>query len=54
LIVALPEVSRSFADYRMLFFGMVMVLVMIFRPGGFATARRPSVVYKPASGDQTS
>jgi branched-chain amino acid transport system permease protein len=54
LIVALPEVSRSFADYRMLFFGMVMVLVMIFRPGGFATARRPSVLYKPASGEQPS
>jgi ABC-type branched-subunit amino acid transport system permease subunit len=33
---------------------LVMVLVMIFRPGGFATARRPSVLYKPASGEQPS
>ena len=54
LIVALPEVSRSFADYRMLFFGMVMVLVMIFRPGGFAATRSPSVLYDPASGEQPS
>lgn len=47
LIVALPEFSRSFADYRMLFFGMVMVMVMIFRPGGFAATRRPSILYTP-------
>jgi branched-chain amino acid transport system permease protein len=47
LIVALPEVSRSFADYRMLFFGVVMVAVMVFRPGGFVSTRTPSILYRP-------
>lgn len=29
-----PEIFRPFAQYRMLFFGAAMVLMMIFRPGG--------------------
>jgi branched-chain amino acid transport system permease protein len=30
----LPEYFRAFSEYRMLIFGMVLVLMMIFRPGG--------------------
>lgn len=30
----LPELLRSFADYRMLLFGLIMILMMIFRPQG--------------------
>ncbi len=30
----LPEILRSFAVYRMLIFGVIMVLMMIFRPQG--------------------
>ncbi len=30
----LPELLRSFAAYRMLIFGLVMILMMIFRPQG--------------------
>lgn len=31
---ALPEAMRKFADYRMLGYSIVLILVMIFRPGG--------------------
>src|SRR3989338_10868784 len=30
----LPELLREFASYRMLLFGLLMVLMMIFRPQG--------------------
>jgi branched-chain amino acid transport system permease protein len=35
-----PEVFRGFAMYRMLVFGLVMILMMMFRPGGFWPRRR--------------
>ena len=31
---SLPELMRQFANYRMLAYSIVLVLVMIFRPGG--------------------
>ena len=31
---SLPELMRQFANYRMLAYSVVLVLVMIFRPGG--------------------
>lgn len=34
LLIALPEVFRDFADYRMLAFGVALVLMMVFRPQG--------------------
>ncbi|MDO9584954.1 MAG: branched-chain amino acid ABC transporter permease [Syntrophales bacterium] len=34
LLILLPEYLRAFSDYRMLAFGMAMVLMMIFRPQG--------------------
>lgn len=35
VIILLPEYFRAFADYRMLLFGAALVLMMVFRPGGF-------------------
>jgi len=35
-----PEVFRGFAQYRMLFFGAVMVAMMVFRPAGIWPCRR--------------
>lgn len=29
-----PEIFQTFAQYRMLFFGAVMIIMMMFRPGG--------------------
>jgi branched-chain amino acid transport system permease protein len=40
VLVLLPEYLRAFADYRMLVFGAVMVLMMILRPQGLVVARR--------------
>jgi len=39
-LTVLPEVARQFEDYRMLIFGLVMVLMMIWRPQGLLPARR--------------
>jgi branched-chain amino acid transport system permease protein len=35
-----PEIFRSFAAYRMVFFGLAMILMMMFRPGGLWPRRR--------------
>jgi branched-chain amino acid transport system permease protein len=35
-----PEIFRGFAMYRMVVFGLVMILMMMFRPGGFWPRRR--------------
>ncbi|MDE3269912.1 MAG: high-affinity branched-chain amino acid ABC transporter permease LivM [Pseudomonadota bacterium] len=40
VITLLPEVLRDFADFRILIFGIVMVVMMIWRPRGFVTAKR--------------
>jgi branched-chain amino acid transport system permease protein len=40
-ITALPELAREFDEYRMLAFGLVMVLMMIWRPQGLLPASRP-------------
>ncbi|MEW6228604.1 MAG: branched-chain amino acid ABC transporter permease [Bacillota bacterium] len=39
-MLVLPELLRNFAQYRMLFFGAAMVLMMIFRPQGLWPSRR--------------
>jgi branched-chain amino acid transport system permease protein len=36
----LPEVFREFETYRMLAFGMAMVVMMLFRPAGLIPAKR--------------
>ena len=33
-LTALPEVLRSFSDYRMLIYSVVLIIVMIFKPSG--------------------
>lgn len=39
-LIILPEVFREFELYRMLAFGSVMVLMMLFRPAGLIPAKR--------------
>jgi branched-chain amino acid transport system permease protein len=38
-----PEIFRPLAMYRMLFFGLAMVLMMIFRPGGIWPRKRGAI-----------
>jgi len=40
VIVVFPEVFRQFASYRLLFFGLALMLMMIFRPGGIWPRKR--------------
>ncbi|MFT2675612.1 high-affinity branched-chain amino acid ABC transporter permease LivM, partial [Escherichia coli] len=43
LLTVLPELAREFSEYRMLIFGLVMVLMMIWRPQGLLPMRRHHV-----------
>lgn len=43
VLVGLPELGREFAEFRMLFFGLAMVLIMIWRPQGLIAGRAPSI-----------
>ncbi len=41
VLILLPEYLRAFSDYRMLLFGAILVIMMVFRPEGLiAGARR--------------
>jgi branched-chain amino acid transport system permease protein len=40
------ELFREFANYRMLIFGGLMVVIMVWRPRGLITRREPSAVLK--------
>jgi branched-chain amino acid transport system permease protein len=39
-LIVLPEVFREFETYRMLAFGLAMVVMMLFRPAGLIPAKR--------------
>jgi branched-chain amino acid transport system permease protein len=39
-LIVLPEVFREFETYRMLVFGLSMVVMMLFRPAGLIPAKR--------------
>jgi branched-chain amino acid transport system permease protein len=42
LFAGLPELFRSFAEYRMLAFGFATIAIMRFRPHGLIATRKPS------------
>ncbi len=51
LIVALPEVFRDFQAYRLLVFGLMLMVLMVFRPQGLLSAvgrRRKAPAAEPA------
>src|SRR5262245_8656345 len=48
LLIGLPEWFRELGNYRMLAFGLAMVLIMVFRPRGLIAHREPSVRLHPA------
>jgi len=43
LITVLPELAREFSEYRMLIFGLVMILMMVWRPQGLFPVTRSHV-----------
>ncbi len=42
-LITLPDILRKFADYRLLIFGLLLIVMMIARPNGFIPARRPAL-----------
>ena len=44
LVIGLPEAFRELADYRMLAFGMGMVVIMLWRPRGLLAHRDPTIL----------
>ena len=46
ILILVPEYLRDFAEFRMLLFGAIMVLVMVFRPQGLISAKRKVYTYK--------
>lgn len=54
LLSLMPEYLRAFSEYRMLIFGMLMVLMMIFRPQGMIPPSKrkyyPSVLFGKKKG----
>lgn len=49
----MPEYLRAFAEYRMLVFGAVMVLMMVFRPQGLINDMRRKYEYDTADKEDT-
>jgi branched-chain amino acid transport system permease protein len=43
VLIGLPEFFRELQDYRMLAFGIGMVVIMIWRPGGLLAHRDPTI-----------
>jgi len=43
LLIGLPEIFRELQEYRMLFFGGSMVLIMLWRPAGLLAHREPTL-----------
>jgi branched-chain amino acid transport system permease protein len=44
LVIGLPELFRELAEYRMLAFGLGMVLIMVWRPRGLLSHRDPTIL----------
>jgi len=51
ILILLPEYLRAFSEYRMLIFGAMLVLMMVFRPGGIVSDVRRTYKFE---GGQTN
>jgi branched-chain amino acid transport system permease protein len=50
VLIGLPEFFRELKDYRMLAFGLGMVMIMVWRPGGLLAHRDPTIRLHPRGG----
>ncbi|SEQ88952.1 branched-chain amino acid transport system permease protein [Amphritea atlantica] len=46
IMTILPELAREFSEYRMLLFGLLMVVMMRWRPQGLVPMKRPNLELK--------
>ena len=51
LLILLPEYLRAFAEFRMICFGAVLVLMMVFKPGGMIENVRKTYTFKKSTND---
>jgi branched-chain amino acid transport system permease protein len=49
-LILLPEYLRVFSEYRLLVFGAVLVVMMVFRPGGIVSQVRRTYQFKSKAG----
>jgi branched-chain amino acid transport system permease protein len=49
ILILLPEYLRAFAEYRMLLFGAVLVVMMVFRPQGIIAGMRRTYAVKKST-----
>ena len=47
ILILMPEYLRAFSEYRLLLFGAILVIMMLFRPGGLIPKRRKVYKLKP-------
>jgi branched-chain amino acid transport system permease protein len=50
VLILLPEYLRAFSEYRMLLFGAILVIMMVFRPGGIVSEVRQTYQFKKTDG----
>ncbi len=48
VLILLPEYLRAFSDYRMILFGAILVIMMVFRPQGLISGGRRAYEFKGA------
>lgn len=46
ILILMPEYLRAFSEYRMLLFGAILVLMMVFRPQGLVSTVRQTYQFK--------
>lgn len=51
VLTILPELLRDFAEYRVLIFGILMVVMMIWKPRGLVRIKRPA--FFPSTAEKT-
>ena len=51
-LILLPEYLRVFSEYRLLVFGAVLVVMMVFRPGGIISQERRTYQFKSTQPDK--
>lgn len=52
ILILMPEYLRAFSEYRMLLFGLIMVVMMIFRPQGIVSGVRRSYEFHRETGEK--
>ena len=54
VLILVPEYLRAFSDYRMLMFGVVLVIMMVFRPGGLIQKKRRAYTFDVAAEEEVT